>query len=394
MNLPLLSWAEIDLDAAAANVRALKQIVEKDVIFAAVVKANAYGHGTVEIATAALQHGADWIIVNRSIEGVELRRADITDPILVLGHTMPQEAGTMVRWDLRPTLTNLVQAEAYSKAAEKYGKEVCVHLKIDTGMGRLGVFPAQAVEFARGVSKLPGLVIEGVYSHPSVADEATEDDIAYTRMQFERLVQTRDDLAQAGFEIPIWHFCNSAATIRFPDMHLDMVRCGTALYGFDPFIGQEGEGAVELQPILSLKSHLARVEIQPQDSAVSYGRTYVTSAPTKIALVPVGYGDGYRRALSNKGAVLVRGQRSPILGRVCMDQFMVDVTHIPDVEMYDEAVLIGAQGDERIISEDIAKFLDTHVDEVTSALMPRIPRVYLRDGQVVKRQELADAGSP
>ena len=389
MNSPLLSWAEIDLDAATANVRALKQLVGKDLIFAAVVKANAYGHGAVEIADVALQHGADWIIVNRSIEGVELRRANITAPIFVLGHTMPQEADRMVRWDLRPTLTNLVQAKAYSKAARKYGKEVCVHLKIDTGMGRLGVFPPQAVEFARDVSKLPGLVIEGVYSHPSVADEATEDDIAYTRMQFERLVQTRDDLAQAGFEIPICHFCNSAATVKFPDMHHGMVRCGMALYGFDPFIGQEGEGAVTLQPVLSLKSHLARVEVQPQGSAVSYGRTYMTSAPTKIAVVPVGYGDGYRRALSNKGAVLVRGQRAPIVGRVCMDQFMVDVTHIPDVELYDEAVLIGAQGDERIISEDIARLIDTHVDEVTSALLPRIPRVYLRDRQMVKSQELA-----
>ena len=153
MNQSLLSWAEIDLDIAAANVRALKQIVDKDVIFVAVVKANAYGHGAVEIAAVALQHGAEWIIVNRSSEGVELRRANITAPIFVLGHTLPQEADRMVRWDLRPTLTSLVQAEAYSRAAEKYGKEVRIHLKIDTGMGRLGVFPAQAVEFARAVSK-------------------------------------------------------------------------------------------------------------------------------------------------------------------------------------------------------------------------------------------------
>ena len=385
MNQPLLSWAEIDLDIAAANVRALKQIVDEDVIFAAVVKANAYGHGAVELASVALQHGAEWVIVNRSNEGVELRRANITAPIFVLGHTLPQEADRMVRWDLRPTLTSLVQAEAYSRAAEKYRREVRVHLKIDTGMGRLGVFPPQAVEFARAVSKLPGLVIEGVYSHPSVADESAEDDVSYTRMQFETLVQTRADLARAGFEIPICHFCNSAATIKFPDMHLDMVRCGTALYGLDPFFGQAGEGTVELRPVLSLKSHLVRLEVQPAGSAISYGPTYVTSAPTMIAVIPVGYGDGYRRALSNEGSVLVRGERAPIVGLVCMDQFMIDVTHIPAVELYDEAVLIGVQGDERILSEDIAKLVNTHVDEVTSALMPRIPRVYLTEDQVMKR---------
>lgn len=390
MNTPLPSWAEIDLDATAANVRSLKRVVGNDVIFGAVVKANAYGHGAAQNAGVALQHGAGWIIVNRSIEGVELRRAGIAAPIFVLGHTMPQEADRMVHRDLRPTLTNLVQAEALSEAAVRQGKVVHVHLKVDTGIGRNGVFPAAAVAFARDVSKLSGLEIEGVYSHPAVADETTVDDTAYTWMQFERLLQTRDDLARAGFDIPICHFCNSAATIRYPEMHLDMVRCGTALYGFDPFIGQEGEGTVELRPALSLKSHLVRVDVQPSGSAISYGRTYVTPAPTKIAVVPVGYGDGYRRALSNRGSVLVRGQRAQIVGRVCMDQFMVDVSNVPSVELYDEAVLIGAQGNERIISEEIADLVGTHVNEVTSALMPRIPRVYIKDGEVVDIREGVD----
>ncbi len=393
MELPFLSWAEIDLDATAANVRALKNHVGPGVLLGAVVKANAYGHGAVEVSEVALESGADWIIVNRSIEGVELRRAGITAPVFVLGHTMPVEADRMVGYDLRPTVMNLAQIESLSQAAEKHGKTVHVHIKIDTGLGRLGVFPAEAVEFARAVSRLPRLVIEGVYSHPSVADEPSADDVAYTWMQFERLMHVRDELKKAGFEIPIWHFCNSAATIRFPEMHLSLVRCGTSLHGFDPFIGQELAGAIALRPALTLKSHLVRVATHPTGSAVSYGRTYVTVAPTRIAVVPVGYGDGYRRALSNKGYVLVRGKRAPIIGRVCMDQFMVDVTHIPEAALYDEAVLIGSQGDQRIISEDIANLVGTHVNEVTSILAPRIPRLYLKGGRILKSKGLAEEDS-
>ena len=393
MELPFLSWAEIDLDATAANVGALKNLVGPEVTLGAVVKANAYGHGAVEVAEVALENGAEWIIVNRSIEGVELRQAGIAAPVFVLGHTMPTEADRMVRWDLRPTVTNLAQAEALSRAADKYHKTVYAHLKIDTGLGRLGVFPAAAIEFARAVSKLPHLAVEGVYSHPSVADEPSADDVAYTWMQFNRLMQVRDDLKKAGFAVPFCHFCNSAATIKFPEMRLDMVRCGTALHGFDPFIGQEMAGAISLRPALSLKSHLVRVEVQPAGSAISYGRTYVTAAPANIAVVPVGYGDGYRRALSNKGYVLVHGTRAPIVGRVCMDQFMVDVTHVPGVATYNEAVLIGSQGDQRILSEDVAGLVETHVNEITSILTPRIPRLYLKGGQIVKSKGLVEDDS-
>jgi len=388
-NDTLLSWAEIDLDAAAANVRALKQRVGRDVMLAAVVKADAYGHGAVQIAHEALQNGAEWIIVNRSNEGVELRQARITAPILVLGHTLPGEADAMVRWDLRPTLTQLEQAQALSIAAEYYGKEVPVHLKIDTGMGRLGVFPAQAVGFMQAVSQMPGLILEGIYSHPAVADEPTQSDVAYTRLQFERLIEARDALKQAGFDAPLCHFCNSAAAIKYPEMRLEMVRCGTALHGFDPFYGQSDAGIVALRPVLALKSHLVRVQVQQAGSAISYGRTYVTSKPTRIAVVPVGYGDGYRRVLSNQGYVLVRGQRVPIVGRVCMDQFMVDLSAVPEAMLYDEVVLIGGQGDARIHAEDVAALVGTHVNEITSALAPRIPRVYLKAGVVVQRRGLA-----
>ena len=393
-NQSLLSWAEIDLDAAAANVRALKQRVGRDVMLAAVVKADAYGHGAVQIARESLQNGADWIIVNRSVEGVELRQAHISAPILVLGHTLPEEADTMVRWDLRPTVTQVEQAQALSISAEYYGKEVPVHLKVDTGMGRLGVFPSQAVEFAAVVSQMPGLALEGAYSHPAVADEPSESDVAYTHVQFDRLIEARDSLRQAGIDIPVCHFCNSAAAVKYPDMRLDMVRCGTALHGFDPFFGQKEAGTVALRSVLALKSHLVRVEVQPAGSAISYGRTYVTSQPTRIAVVPVGYGDGYRRVLSNQGYVLVQGQRAPIVGRVCMDQFMVDVSHIPAAALYDEVVLIGTQGQETILSEDVARLVGTHVNEITSALTTRIPRVYLKAGMIVETRGLAGRDLP
>jgi alanine racemase len=388
MSQRYLSWTEIDLDAVAFDIRGFKRYVGDKVLLGTVVKANAYGHGAVEMARACLQNGADWAIVNRSNEGVELRQGGITAPTLMLGYLLAEEAERIVEWDLRPTVTNMAQVEALSAAAARRGTRVPVHVKLDTGLSRQGVMPADALDFVRAVSRIPNVVVEGLYSHFAVADENSPESEAFTRRQFETFVTVRDELKRAGFEIPICHIANTAATLNDPSMHLDLVRVGSGIGGLYP--SDETKRTVPLKPALSLKSHVGRVTVLPPGASVSYGRTYVTSAPTTIALVPVGYGDGYRRSLSNRGVVLIRGRRAPVVGRVSMDQCMVDVTHIPDVAMNDEVVLIGAQGTEYLSADEVAELGGTVAAELTTALAARLPRVYLQGGQVVAVRDLVD----
>ena len=388
MSQPFLSWIEVDLDAIAFNVRNLKQFLAPHVRLGIVTKGNAYGHGAPQVTRVALESGADWAIVNRSNEGVQLRQGGITAPVLILGYTLPEEADRLVRWELRPTVSNLLQAEALSGAAVRQGVVANIHVKVDTGLGRQGLLPEEMIEFFRDVSRLPHLKVEGMYSHFSVAEEGAEDSVGYTRCQFDTFIQVRDELAQAGFAVPISHICNTAAALNFPEMHLDMVRVGSLLGGIYPSVHVKRE--VALLPSLSLKSHVARVKVLPAGSAISYGRTYVTQAPTQIALVPVGYGDGYRRGLSNKGSVLIRGQRVPIVGRICMDQCMVDATHIPDIALHDEVVLIGCQNGECITGEEVGSLLGTNAYDITTSFTSRLPRVYVQNGQVVGVSDLVE----
>ncbi len=388
MSQPYLSWAEVDLDAIAFNVQGFKRHVGNNVALGVVVKGNAYGHGAVEVAKVCLRSGADWVIANRSNEGVQLRQGGIDAPILVLGYMMPQEADRMVRWNLRPTVSNVEQIEALSAAAERRGTDIAVHVKLDTGLSRQGVMPAEALDYVKVVAATPHIGLEGMYSHFAVADEGKPESVAYTRQQFETFITVRDELKGAGFRIPICHICNTAATINYPEMHLDMVRVGSGIGGIYP--SADVKRTVPLKPALELKSHVARVSILPPGTSVSYGRTYVTSAPTKVALVPMGYGDGYRRGLSNRGCVLIRGQRAPIVGRVCMDQCMVDVTDIPDVALHDEAVLIGTQGQDRISGEEVGELVGTNAYDITTTVTARIPRVYLQGGKVVAVRDLVD----
>jgi alanine racemase len=388
MSQPYLSWAEIDLDAIAFNVQGFKRHVGDKVLLGVVVKGNAYGHGAVEVSKVCLQNGADWAITNRSNEGVELRQGGIDAPVLVLGYMMPQDAERMVRWNLRPTVSNVEQIEALSAAAARRGTDFPVHVKLDTGLSRQGVMPAEALDFVKLVASTPHIVLEGLYSHFAVADEGKPESVAYTQQQFDTFITVRDELKRAGFDIPICHIANTAATINHPEMHLDMVRVGSGIGGVYP--SPDVKRTVPLKPALSLKSHVARVSIFPPGTSVSYGRTYVTAAPTKVALVPMGYGDGYRRGLSNRGCVLIHGQRAPIVGRVCMDQCMVDVTNIPDVKLHDEAVLIGSQGQGRISGEEVGELVGTNAYDVTTTVTARIPRVYIQGGKVVGVRDLVD----
>ena len=378
--MELLTWAEIDLDAIAENARTLKARAGARAELMVAVKANAYGHGAVPVSRAALEGGATRLAVHRVEEGIELRRAGIDAPILVMGYTLPGQSEQVVRWGLTPTVNSRPQAEALSAAAVARGKRVPVHVKVDTGMGRYGLLPDEVVGFWRYLSRLPGLLLEGLYTHFALADST---DKSFTRHQFGTFLRVVERLEAAGFTVPLKHAANSAATIDLPEMALDMVRCGIALYGLRP--SDEVEPAVPLRPALALKSRVARVRVLPAGSGISYGHTYVTTRPTRVALVPVGYGDGYHRILSNRGAVLIHGRRAPIVGRVCMDQFVVDVSHIPGVRLHDEVVLIGQQGEERITAEEVARWAQTINYEVTTSLLPRVTRVYLRGGREVER---------
>jgi len=382
-----LTWAEVDLDAIAHNARGLKERAGEGTELMAVVKANAYGHGAVPVARTALENGASRLAVNRVLEGVELRQAGLTAPILILGYSLPGEAETIVRWDLTPTVTTVEGALALSAMSDRQGKVTPIHVKVDTGMGRFGLLPDEVVPFVRRIAKLPGLKLEGLFTHFAIADLA---DKTYTCRQFDRYMQVVRQLEDAGFTIPLKHVANSAADLDRPEMHLDMVRCGIALYGLRP--SDEVEPAIPLKPAMALKSRVARVRTLPPGSSISYGCTYTTTRPTPVALVPVGYGDGYHRILSNKGSVLIGGKRAPIVGRVCMDQFVVDVTGHEGVRQDDEVVVFGRQGEEEISAEEVAALAGTINYEVVTSILPRVTRVYLKEGQVVGVRPLVEDG--
>ena len=375
----VVAWAEIDLDAIAANVRAFIRHVGPAVRVIAVVKANAYGHGAVPVAQTALQAGAQMLAVHRAVEAVALRTAGIDAPVLVLGYTPPDGAELVARYDLTPSLITWEFAQAFSAAAAAQGRQMPAHIKLDSGMSRYGLLPGEAPGFIQAVSRLPGLVIEGLFTHFATADAA---DPSFTLQQFGVFQDVAAAVRQAGVHIPLLHTANSAATMRLPQTHLQAVRPGVAMYGMNP--SDEWEPPFEIQPALAIKSLAVRVRDLPAGATVGYGRTFTARQPLRAALVPVGYGDGYHRALSNRGWVLVRGQRAPLIGRVSMDQVVADVSHIPDVAQDDEVVLLGAQGAERLPAEEVAGLAGTINYEATTSLLPRLVRVYLRAGQVVQ----------
>ncbi len=370
--------AEVDLDAIAFNVNAFKRHVGERVEVFAVVKANAYGHGAVQVSRAALKAGATRLAVHRVSEGVELRQAGITAPILVMGYSPPVTVDYFVHWNLTPTLTTMEFAQALSARAGAGKGAIPVHVKIDTGMNRFGLAPEEAVDFLLAVRRLPGIRIEGLFTHFATADWTDQTQI---RRQLQVFKDVRTSLSEAGISIPVAHTANSAATMRLPESHLNAVRPGIALYGLNP--SGEWPPVFEIKPALTLKSLVARVREIPAGEGVSYGRTVITTRKTRVALVPVGYGDGYHRVLSSKGSVLIHGQRAPILGRICMDQFVVDVSDIPGVKLEDEVVLVGSQGKMSIPAGEVASLAGTINYEVTTSLLPRVPRFFRKSGRVI-----------
>ena len=378
-------WAEVDLQAIAHNVAELRRLTRPAARLMAVVKADAYGHGAVEVARTALANGAEWLGVARLPEAIRLREAGLEAPILVFGYTPPAAAERLVAFDLRQSVYSLEAARAYSAAAAARGKRLRVHLKVDTGMGRLGIVPAtlagkasgdpvgeEFIREATAIARLPGLEAEGIFTHFAASDSA---DTSYARRQLDLFLVVLEALRAAGLEFALRHAANSAAVIRMPEAHLDLVRPGIALYGLRPSAETDLSG-ISLKPAMALKARIIHLKQVPAGTCISYGMTYRTPFPTVIATVPAGYADGYRRRFSSAGEMLVGGRRVPVVGRVCMDLTMLDVGSVPGVRVEDEVVIFGRQGGESITADDLARALDTINYEIVCAIAARVPRVY------------------
>lgn len=367
------TWLEIDLSAIGHNTQLFKQIIGPDVRLLVSLKADAYGHGALRVARTVVRNGAEWLGVATVSEAEPLRQAGVDVPILVYGYIAPWQAREAVRMSLRATLYAPELARALSQAATDLDEQMCVHVKVDTGMARLGLRAEDIngiVRFCDEVRSLPGLILEGIFTHFATADSA---DQTYALRQLDRFEQVLAALDAHGLRPPIVHASNSAAALTLPQARYDMVRPGIAIYGLAP--SDEVRLPDGFRPALAFKTQVAQVKEIPDGEGISYGATYVTSAPTHIAVLPVGYADGFRRAPANWGEVLVRGQRAPLVGRVCMDQCMVDVTHIAGVRQGDEVVLIGRQGEDELTADEIARKLGTISYEVTSELLARVPRI-------------------
>jgi alanine racemase len=361
--------ALIDLDAIAANVTAIRRWVGPKPQIMAVVKGNGYGHGIVPSAFAALAGGADWLGVTYPQEGEELRRAGVTAPILLLGLLQPEEASRIAAAGLDQTVASPGEIAALAQAARFAGRKIHVHLKVDTGMGRIGAPPEDAASLARQTAREKSLVLGGVFSHFATADE---EDTSFAEEQLERFDDVLARIEHAGVEVPLRHIANSAAILNLPDATYDLVRPGILAYGLRP--SRSMSSPISLRPAMTLTTRVAAVKTVRAGTPISYGRTFVTRRASRIAVLPIGYADGLSRRLSGRWAVAIRGNRAPLVGAVCMDACMADVTDVGEVVPGDEVVLFGASPS----AEEMAQHLETISYEVLCAVSQRVPRVYNR----------------
>jgi alanine racemase len=370
------TYVKIDLDIIRANFDAVRRKAGVPVM--AIVKADAYGHGAVQVARL-LEGKCAFFGVSSMLEALELRQAGLTTPILILGQTPISAFPLAIREGIRPAIFHYEAALALSEAAVAAGQEAPFHFAVDTGMSRIG-FQAteEAADICAKIARLPGLKVEGLFSHFATADCA---DLERSRRQAERFNAFDEMLRARGVQVPIRHLDNSAGLMNF-DTHYEMVRSGIVTYGLYPS-EEVSPALLPLEPALTWHSRVTHVKTLPAGRQISYGGTYVTSRPTVVATIPVGYADGYRRSLGGKFYVLIHGKRAPILGRICMDQMMVDVTDIPDVRLNDKVVLVGRDGDERITMEDIAAAADSFNYEFVCGISRRVPRLYRKDGHTV-----------
>jgi len=378
-------WAEIDLDAIAHNLSVVKRLVKPSTAVMAVVKANGYGHGATAVAQTAFECGVSKIGVARFSEAIELRKAGITQPILIFGYTPPVLADALIENNIAQTVPSLSYAQELNHHASQAGARITVHLKIDTGMGRLGFATYQSegkstgdqniaanfLDQMRRLCRCNNLLREGVYTHFAASDSSNKSSANKQLGLFKNYLAL---LEAENIRFSIKHASNSGAVCNLPDAHLDMVRPGVMLYGLYPS-EEIRRSSIVLKPAMQIKARIAQVKNVPKGFSVGYGHTYSTPKATRLATIPIGYGDGFNRHLSSSGAMLVRGQRAPVVGRVCMDQTIIDVGHIRDINNDDEVIVMGQQGDQMVSADEIAQRIETINYEVVTSLMSRVPRV-------------------
>ncbi len=382
MGMPVSTWVEVDLDRFASNLRAIRGLIgpEREVFL--VVKADAYGHGAVEMAEAAESEGVASLGVATLHEGIQLRESGRTLPIVVLSPLLPGEIAEAVRHRLDPTVCDLEFARALSAAAVDAGRPLRCHVEVDTGMGRIGVHESEAEAFLAELTALPGVRLASLYTHFPDADAG---DLAFAHAQAARFTALLERLAARGIRVPRVHAANSAATLNLPEARFDAVRVGLIAYGHRP---PRGDAALALAPVMSFKSRLVQVRTLAAGTPVSYGRTFVTARETRMGVVPVGYGHGYSWLLSNRGRMLVHGQSCPILGRVTMDLTMIDLAAAPAARVGDEVVLFGEQGAATLPLEEVASGSETLPYEIMCTIGKRVTRIYVSGGRPVKLTSL------
>ena len=376
---------EINLDAADHNIKSILKRVDGRAKVIGVIKADAYGHGAVEMAHVLINNGVDMFAVAMLDEAIYLRKNGIKEDIIILGITQSDLMGEVIENNAIQVVSSFREAKILSDYAVKHGKTARVHIKSDTGMGRIGFMSTdESVEEICRINELPNLNIEGIFTHFATADSF---DKAFTEVQKERFVWMINHLEERGISLSVRHAANSAGIMDFEDLFFTHVRAGIILYGMYPS-DEVMKDRLDLEPVMSVKTRIAYIKTIEKGTTIGYGRTYTAPSRRVIATIPIGYADGYSRGLSNKGAVLVRGQKAPIVGRVCMDQCMIDITDIEGVQVEDEVVVMGKQGNNEISADMIAELLDTINYEIVCMFSKRVPKVYLKGGKVVKTNDL------
>lgn len=381
------TWAQIDLDAVVHNLGALRKRLNPQTRTMAVVKADAYGHGDGATARTLIEAGTDWLAVSNISEGLSLRAKKLDAPILILGYTPPEAVLLLEKEHLTQAIFSMEYAVSLSEAVQQNGATVDCHIKIDSGMSRIGFYAqhgheAQAAQEIAHACALPGLAASGVFTHFAVADEPNAESDAFTRAQFDCFCKTVELARERGAALPLRHCCNSAASWRFPEMQLEMVRLGIVLYGLLPSREMQPLCGANLRPAMSIYSVVSQCKTLEQGDQISYGRQYsVPEGGRRIATVPVGYADGFRRSFANRARAIVGGRYAPVVGRVCMDQIMIDVTGIPDVKQGDRVTLIGAEGDAALSLDEWAVLNGSINYEEACLIGRRVPRVYFSGGK-------------
>jgi alanine racemase len=366
--------AVINLTRFKQNMQNIKSLTDPDTAMMAVVKANAYGHGALQIAGHAVKAGAGWLGVAIPEEGMELRNNGISAPVLVLGGADREQCRISVMYNLTQAVPSLETAHLLNGCAAEYGRKARVHVKLDTGMGRIGFHRIEELEaLVKELHSMKNIVLDGAFTHFAAADET---DPAYTEEQIKRLDKMLNIIRESGIHLKWIHASNTAGVFQFPRANYNMVRCGIGLYGYYPSHDVMKNATVSLLPVMQWETEVVHIKDVDANSCISYGRTYSASTSRRVATLPVGYADGYNRLLSNRGSVLIHGKRAPVIGRVCMDQIMIDVTNIPEANIGSKVVLLGEQGKEKITADELADLCGTISYEILTSISERVPRIY------------------